>query len=140
MGEHGEVRARIQASLNRYISSSGYTQKEIAEKLGVSKSSVTNWLKGKNSPDANLVMPICNLLNITVGQFYGEEEKSPSTDESAPGEEQAEVDPLRSTLLHNFDLLNQEGRERLVETSDDMVSSRKYIKSDSDKLGNEKLA
>lgn len=86
MGELGEVRARIQASLNRYISSSGYTQKEIAEKLGVSKSSVTNWLKGKNSPDANLVMPICNLLNITVGQFFGEEEKSPSTDEAAPGE------------------------------------------------------
>lgn len=140
MGEHGEVRARIQASLNRYISSSGYTQKEIAEKLGVSKSSVTNWLKGKNSPDANLVMPICNLLNITVGQFYGEEETSPSTAEAAPGEEQAKADPLRSTLLRNFDQLNQEGRERLVETSDDMVSSGKYIKSSTNQLGGEKLA
>lgn len=131
MGELGEVRARIQASLNRYISSSGYTQKEIAEKLGVSKSSVTNWLKGKNSPDANLVMPICNLLNITVGQFYGEEEKSPSTAEAVPGEEQ---------LISLYRDLNDEGREKLVDYADDLVSSGKYIKSNPDKLGNEKLA
>lgn len=131
MGELGEVRARIQASLNRYISSSGYTQKEIAEKLGVSKSSVTNWLKGKNSPDANLVIPICNLLNITVGQFYGEEEKSPSTAEAVPGEEQ---------LISLYRDLNDEGREKLVDYADDLVSSGKYIKSNPDKLGNEKLA
>lgn len=89
MSIQGEIRERIRASLERYISESGYTQKEIAERLGVSQSSVTNWVKGKNSPDANLVIPICNLLNITVGQFYGEEEtkKSPSATEAAQGED-----------------------------------------------------
>lgn len=76
MSGQSEVREKIRMSLERYISASGYTQKEIADKLGVSKSSVTNWLKGKNSPDANLVMPICKLLNITIAQFYGEDEKS----------------------------------------------------------------
>lgn len=53
MGRQGEIRERIRASLEKYISASGYTQKEIAEKLGVSKSSITNWLKGKT-----LQMPI----------------------------------------------------------------------------------
>lgn len=90
MGRPGEMREKIRSSLERYIAESGYTQKEIAEKLGVSKSSVTNWIKGKNSPDANLVMPICNLLNITIGQFYGEdssgplEKPSPGTGKNAP--------------------------------------------------------
>lgn len=51
-----------------------------------------------------------------------------------------ESDPLRSVLLRNYDQLNQEGRERLVETSDDMVSSGKYIKNDQNRLGNEELA
>ena len=37
----GELREAIRASLERHISESGYSQKEIAEKLGVSKSSVT---------------------------------------------------------------------------------------------------
>ena len=42
---------------------------------------------------------------------------------------------LRSVLVHNFDQLNQEGQERLVETSDDMVSSGKYIKTGTNQLG-----
>lgn len=51
-----------------------------------------------------------------------------------------ESDTLRSTLLHNFDQLNHEGRERLVETSDDMVASGKYIKSDPAELGQKQNA
>lgn len=100
MNERGEVRERIKESLNRYISLSGYTQKEIAEKLGVSKSSVTNWLKGKNSPDANFVMPICRLLNITVGQFYGEEENPPAQPKPHQGEDVRELmETLDSSLV-----------------------------------------
>ena len=68
----GELREAIRASLEHHIAESGYSQKEIAEKLGVSKSSVTNWIKGKNSPDVELVLPICRLLNISVREFYGE--------------------------------------------------------------------
>lgn len=52
----------------------------------------------------------------------------------------SEPNPLRSTLLQNFDQLNQEGQERLVETSDDMVSSGKYIKTSANQLGNAKYA
>lgn len=56
-------------------------------------------------------------------------EKIPGTAESGPG------DDLRSILIRNFDQLNQEGQERLVETSDDMVNSGKYIKTDKNQLG-----
>lgn len=62
--------------------------------------------------------------------------KEPSTAEAAPGE----ADMLRSTLLHNYDQLNQEGRERLAETSDDMVVSGKYIKSGQNYVGGKKMA
>lgn len=135
------MREIIRSNLERYIAESGYTQKEFAEKLGVSKSSVTNWVKGKNSPDVELVVPICTLLNITIKDFYSDgTENHTSVDESTVAESHAESDPLRTILLQNFEQLNQEGRERLVETSDDMVSSKKYIKSDTDKLGNEKYA
>lgn len=133
MSIQGEIRERIRASLERYISESGYTQKEVAERLGVSQSSVTNWVKGKNSPDVNLVIPICNLLNITVGQFYGEEKtkNSPSTAEAAPGEEQ---------IVMLYRELNTEGQERLLNYADDLVASGKYIKSDKNTLGKEKFA
>lgn len=123
--------------------SAGLTQKQVAEALARPQQTIASWESGKSQPDANTLFVLFQILGRSVDEAFGFSPKvknSPSADESAPGEEQAEVDPLRSTLLHNFDQLNQEGRERLVETSDDMVSSRKYIKSDSDKLGNEKLA
>lgn len=73
-----------------------------------------------------------DITDPNYGKSVFSEKNSPSAAEAAPG------DALRSTLLHNFDQLNQEGRERLVETSDDMVSSGKYIKSDPNKLGKAK--
>lgn len=68
------------------------------------------------------------------------QKNSPSTSENALGKDPTGSDSLRSILLHNFEQLNQEGRERLVETSDDMVSSGKYIKTSATQVGGEKLA
>lgn len=74
---------------------------------------------------------VAQLVELAISELTSETstKKSPSTVDTAPG------DNLRSILVENFDQLNQEGQERLVETSDDMVSSGKYIKSNSDKLG-----
>jgi len=83
----GELRETIRSNLERYISASGYTQKEIAEKLGVSKSSITNWVKGKNSPDVELVVPICKLLNITIREFYGEPDEIQKLPSLSTGEQ-----------------------------------------------------
>lgn len=83
----------------------------------------------------NQTQAILSLIEAGLANLEEEIKKSPDTAEAAPGKEQSEADILRSTLLHNFDQLNQEGQERLVETSDDMVSSGKYIKSDPSGLG-----
>lgn len=90
----GEVREIICSNLKRYIAESGYTQKEVSEKLGVSKSSVTNWISGKNSPDVELVIPLCKLLNITVKEFFGELEN----------QSEAKVIPLLSTEMEKIAL------------------------------------
>ena len=118
MSGQSDVREKIRMSLERYIPASGYTQKEISEKLGVSKSSVTNWLKGKNTPDANLVMPICNLLNITVAQFYGEE-----GNDMKRGQSPVKSAPLYSSeamqLAKDYDeKLDTWGRKQVRSTAD----------------------
>lgn len=101
----GEMREIIRSNLEQRIAESGYTQKEIAEKLGVSKSSVTNWIKGKNSPDVELVVPICKLLNITIKEFYGEiddmveTKKSPDAAEAAPGDDRISMEESNRLLV-----------------------------------------
>lgn len=117
---------------------SGMTIDELAAKSGVPKGTLNKIIGGvTKAPTLDNMKSIAKALGKTLADFdddFIETKKSPSTAEATPGE----ADTLRSTLLHNFDQLNQEGQERLVETSDDMVSSGKYIKSDPNKLGKTK--
>ena len=45
------------------------TQQELAEKLGVTDRSVSNWENGKNMPDLSLFKPLCKEFNITINEL-----------------------------------------------------------------------
>jgi transcriptional regulator with XRE-family HTH domain len=49
------------------------TQSELAEKLGVTDRSVSNWENGKNMPDLSLFKPLCETLNITINELLSGE-------------------------------------------------------------------
>ena len=67
----GEIRDNVQNNLSFYLSLKKISQKKLAEMLHVSQSAVTNWVKGKNSPDIETVAQICNILDISVTQLFG---------------------------------------------------------------------
>lgn len=69
------IRENIRKNLGYYLSLKKMSQKEFAEKIGVSQSSVTCWLKGKNSPDIEVVARICDVLEISVLDLFGSNEK-----------------------------------------------------------------
>ena len=53
-------------------------QTTLANKLGLTKQTINRWVN-KNTPDAipttEMVPEVCKLLNISLNQFYGLEEK-----------------------------------------------------------------
>lgn len=49
------------------------TQSELAEKLGVTDRSVSNWENGKNMPDLSLFKPLCDELGITINDLMSGE-------------------------------------------------------------------
>ena len=49
------------------------TQSDLAEKLGVTDRSVSNWENGKNMPDLSLFKPLCDELNISINEFLSGE-------------------------------------------------------------------
>lgn len=51
------------------------TQKMLAEKLGVSDKTISNWERGKYMPDYSLVLPLCKNLNITVDELLSGQKK-----------------------------------------------------------------
>ena len=49
----------------------GLTQRQLAEKLGVSNTSVSNWEKGLSRPDADLIQKLCVCLHLQPNDIYG---------------------------------------------------------------------
>ena len=51
------------------------TQKDLAEKLGVSNKTVSKWENGNCMPDYSIIKPLCKELEITVSELMDGEEK-----------------------------------------------------------------
>lgn len=49
------------------------TQSQLAEYLGVTDRSVSNWENGKNMPDLSLFKPLCEILDITINELLSGE-------------------------------------------------------------------
>lgn len=47
----------------------GYTQKDVAEKLGVSDKAVSRWETGKGLPDTSLLKPLSEIFSVTVSEL-----------------------------------------------------------------------
>lgn len=51
--------------------------KDIAETLGVSQNTVTNWFKGQNSMKAEFIPTIAKLLRVSIEELFREEKEQP---------------------------------------------------------------
>lgn len=49
------------------------TQADLAEKLGVTEKSISNWENGRNMPDLSLFKPLCDELDITINELLSGE-------------------------------------------------------------------
>lgn len=51
--------------IRKYREDCGISQVQLAQKLGVSNSRVSNWEQGINRPDADIIADICRALNVS---------------------------------------------------------------------------
>lgn len=102
----------------------GLTQVQLAELLGITKGAVGNYETDVNSPKASTLYKVFDVLHCDANYLFQDEM---SEAPSLSWEENA--------LLSSFRRLNEEGRERLLETADDMVQSGKYKKIGQSELG-----
>lgn len=54
----------------------GLTQKQVAEKLGMSDKSVSKWERGICLPDVSIYMELCDILGISINEFLAGEDIS----------------------------------------------------------------
>lgn len=94
--------------------SAGYSQKELAQIIGVAQNTFHGYESGKHDPKSDLLIKIANACNVSVDYLLGvnvnSEKNSPSAAEAAPGEDVRNI----------FDKLN------------DLLVSEGFIKEDED--------
>lgn len=56
----------------------GFTQAELAEKLFISDKTVSKWETGKGLPEVSLMLPLCEILCITVNELLSGTKLSPA--------------------------------------------------------------
>ena len=61
----------IAVVLKKIRQDAGYTQKEIAEKLGKKQQTIASWETGQSQPDANTLFFICSVCGTTVDEAFG---------------------------------------------------------------------
>ena len=54
----------------------GYTQKQLAERIGMSDKSVSKWERGICLPDVSIYIELCDMLGITINEFLAGEDIS----------------------------------------------------------------
>ena len=105
-------------------------KRTLSQNSGIPYTTIDGWYKkGYDGMKISTLRMLAKYFHTTLDFWFQNDIANSGKIEFSP------EDTLRSTLLLNFDQLNPEGQERLVETSDDMVESRKYTKNNKDKLG-----
>ncbi len=56
--------SQIQERLAESIKQSGYTQKQIAEQLGIKQSQISCYIHGKKMPALDTLANLCNVLDL----------------------------------------------------------------------------
>ena len=79
--------------LRRLFDASGYDQKTLADKAGVSVSTLQNYLSGKTIPDLDVSVLIADALGITVDDLI------PSAWDRRPRERPSVQEPLKGAAL-----------------------------------------
>lgn len=60
---------KIGDRIRQYRELRHFSQKEFAEKLGVTNSRVSNWEQGINRPDVDFLKTICEVLNVSPSEL-----------------------------------------------------------------------
>ena len=100
----------INENIKHFRKTRGMSQEEMAVKLNVVRQTVSKWEKGLSIPDADVLIEMANLLDVSVSQLLGIEESIYSNGDLA--EELAELNEQLARKKQKEKLLYQANQKR----------------------------
>lgn len=65
------IKEKISANIAKYRKKENLSQKDLAAKLQTKPSTVSSWEQGVSTPNAEMIVEMCNLFHISVDVMYG---------------------------------------------------------------------
>ncbi len=65
------IKKNISKNIGKYREATGMSQKELAKRLGVVPSRISNWETGANCPTIDILFQVCEILNVSINDIYG---------------------------------------------------------------------
>lgn len=122
------VREEIAKNLHFYRKNRGITQKELAAKVGVTNSAISNWEKGLNSIDIDTLHNVCIALDVSISEMFGVYANNPDTltdfDHTLITAYRAhpEAQPSVNKLLDIAEPFDLQGKSKAPSISEDIIN------------------
>lgn len=71
-----KIKSTIASNIKKYRNLHNFTQKELADKLGVSHNTISSWEKGTNSIYVDTLYEICSLFKVELNDMYNSSENN----------------------------------------------------------------
>jgi putative transcriptional regulator len=81
-------------NIKNYRKKKGYTQEEVADRLHVTRQTISKWEKNYSVPDAELIVQLAEILDVKTSQLLGTQE------EQSAGNEPEKRDAYAEQLAH----------------------------------------
>lgn len=65
------IKEMISVNIAKYRKKERLSQKDLAEKLQTKPSTVSSWEQGVSTPNADMIVEMCQLFHISVDEMYG---------------------------------------------------------------------
>lgn len=65
------IKKNISKNIGKYREARGMSQKELAQRLGVVPSRISNWETGANCPTIDILFEVCEILSVSINDIYG---------------------------------------------------------------------
>lgn len=106
--------------LNQLMTEKNISQNKLAEMTGITQSSISDWANGKYKPRQDKVYLLSEALKVSPAYLLGYSDNK-NLDQNTPKKDNSKIDRL-------YNQLNDEGKEKVITYTQDLVDSGKYAK------------
>lgn len=123
--------------LFEYRKANGFSQEELAEKIGVSRQAISKWERSESSPDTDNLIALANLYGITIDELLNGTDAPKKISEDQPKEEPDKESPKTRNfpmmkkkaqmLILPMDLPKKTGKIRFISDGTEFMLKAKTV-------------